>query len=183
MNKFLDSLSAGQKKAFYLLLVVIVAGLFYVLYVMPIDKRISDIDQKISLKQEEIQKDLAYLSSEADIIKESKELEKYVPKEQKSDDDVGKEIFSSLRRLSQQANVTIEKDSPRDTVRADSHIKYYADLTVSGELRDMVSFMHLLNSTGDLFKIVEFTLTPSRGEDNNVTTSMTVVKLVLKPNA
>ncbi|MBZ0165551.1 MAG: hypothetical protein K8I00_02005, partial [Candidatus Omnitrophica bacterium] len=98
-------------------------------------------------------------------------------------DDIGKEFFSSLRMLSQEANVSIEKDSPRDTVRESTYIKYYADLTVSGELRDMISFMHLLNSTEDLFKIVEFTMTPSRGEDNQVTTSMTVVKLVLKPNA
>lgn len=182
MSKFLDNMSGGQKRAFYVLVVLVVAGLFYLLYVGPVLNRIKDVDQKIAQKKEEIQQDLAYLDSEANIIKESELYEKYVPKEKKSDDDIGKELFSSLRMLSQQANVTIEKDSPRDTVRADSHIKYYADLTVSGELRDVVSFMHLLNSTGDLFKIVEFTMTPSREEDDVVTTSMTVVKLVLKPN-
>ncbi|MCA9403266.1 MAG: hypothetical protein KC897_05745 [Candidatus Omnitrophica bacterium] len=182
MSKFLDNMSGGQKKAFYVLVFVVVAGLFYLLYVGPVMKRIHDVEQKIAQKEEEIQEDLAYLSSEADIIKESKQYEQYVSKELKSDDDIGKEFFSSLRTLSQQANVTIEKDSPSDTVRADSYIKYYADLTVSGELRDVVSFMHLLNSTGDLFKIVEFTMTPSRDEDDVVTTSMTVVKLVLKPN-
>ncbi len=183
MNKFLEGLSSGQKKAFYVFLVAVVAGLFYLLYIGPVMKRIDDIDQKIALKSQDIQKDLEYLGREAAILKEAKSLDKYVPKDIKSDDDIGKEFFSSLRILSQQANVTIEKDSPRDTVRADAYIKYYADLTVTGELRDMVSFMHLLNSTEDLFKIVEFTLTPSRGEDNMVTTSMTVVKLVLKPNA
>ena len=49
----------------------------------------------------------------------------------------------------------------------------------SGSFADVVSFMHAINSSDDLLKIVKFNLTPKRGTVDEVNISMSVMKFII----
>ncbi|MGE0269551.1 MAG: hypothetical protein AB7S78_13965 [Candidatus Omnitrophota bacterium] len=183
MDKFLSKLSSGQKKVFYVFVVAVVGLLFYLLYVKPITKKIAEIENKIKLQETQVRNDLSYLANREQIIKERESYAQYIPKELGNKDDIESGIYKALEQLTSESNLNLEKSQLGETSIDETHFRYHANLSCSGELNDMISFMHLLNTSDDLFKITGFTMSPKRGAENEVTTSITVEKLVVKPDA
>ena len=183
MNKFLSKLSPGQKKGFYAFVIIVIGLLFHLLYVKPIMKRIAETENKIKLQETEIRNDLGYLAERDRIVKESQAYAQYIPKELKNKDDIESEIYKTLEKLTADANLNLEKSQLSDTSVDETHFKYHASLNCSGDLKETINFMYQLNSTDDLFKITGFTMSPKRGAENEVTTSIMIEKLVVKPDA
>ena len=46
----------------------------------------------------------------------------------------------------------------------------------------MISFMYLINSADELFKITRFNMVPKRGTEGEVTASMTIAKMIVNPD-
>jgi len=183
LNNFLTKLPSGQKKIFYGVVIAIIGLLFYFLYVKPITKKIAETDIKIQSQEKQIREDIGYLANKEQINNQIKNYSKYFPKVMSSKDDIESGIYKALEQLSSQSNLNLEKSQLGETVDEDSYVKYHASLVCSGKLSDTISFMHLLNSSDDLFKITGFTMSPKRGAENEVTTSITLEKLIVKPDA
>ena len=62
-------------------------------------------------------------------------------------------------------------------------MEYYVNLDCTGTLENMIKFMHLVNSTEDLLKVIKFNMSPQKGTSNEVNTSMTISKLIMYPFA
>ena len=62
-------------------------------------------------------------------------------------------------------------------------IKYQADIECLGKLADVVTFMHLFNSSEDLTKVTRFTFSSKKTDTDEIKVSMTVSKLVVGKNA
>lgn len=183
LQKYLSKMSPREKKIFYVALVFGSAFLFDRLFMSPALKRIKATEVEIKRQEERIRQDLEFLANRDQIEKEGTHFAKYIPKKIKEKDEINTELFRTIERLAAEANVNLIKSNPGDIKEESSHIQYFASIDCSGKLNDVIGFMHLLNSTGDLFKVVQFNMSPKRGVQDEITTSMTIVKLIVKPSA
>ncbi len=158
-------------------------ALFDRLFMNPALKKIKATEVEIKQQEERIRQDLAFLANREAIEKEAELFSKYIPETIPDNDQVNTELFRSIERLAQEANVDLIKSNPGEIKEQDSHVEYYANLDCSGDLKDIISFMHLLNTSEDLFKVVQFSMSPKRGVQDQISTSMRVVKMVVKPSA
>ena len=148
---------------------------------IPLDQ-LQEIQEEVVRQENSIKRDLRFLSYKDQILKEGKILDKYTVAKLPEEDVVNNKFFSTVEKLAKRSNVNLIKSNPAQAIDEKDFVQYYANLECAGDLKDMISFIHLLNSTDDLFKIVKFELIPKRGESDEVKAILTVVKLIMKPD-
>ena len=161
--------------------VVLVALLDRLLIGPGLDK-LKDLDQEINNQRTSISRDLRFLTYKTKIDKEIDAFRKFIPQKAMAEDDINTDFFSRVEKLANQTNVKLVKSNPGPGKKEKEYSEYYADVECAGSLKDVISFMHAVNSSDDLFKIVKFNMTPRKGSPSDVSTSMTVVKLVINPD-
>ena len=179
IQQFISKLSSGEKKFFYITVSIVLVALFDRLFFGPALNKIDTAKDAIKYQEKGIRSDLKILLYKDRIIKENEMFGKYFTDEISDDDVLNAEFLSVIEKLATQAKVNLVKSSPSQTKKEERFVKYYADLDCSGELEDMVTFMHLINSNEELLKIVKFKIIPKRGQDNNINVSMSVVKMII----
>lgn len=182
-QNFVDKLSGKERKFLYIALVVALLAVFDRLFMGPVLDKIGTLEKSIAEQQVSIKRDLRFLSYKDRIQKETKAFSKYFAGDVKDDDVVNADFLRTIEKLASQAHVTLIKSNPSQAKKEAKFSEYYASLDCSGELKDVVTFMHLVNSSDDLLKIVQFNMTPKRGTTSEVNVSMNILKLVITPDA
>jgi hypothetical protein len=179
IQKFLSSLNDKQKKLLAVTLVILVIALFDRLLIGPTMSRLSSIDEEIVKEEESIKKDMKFLSHKDRIIKQSQELAPYYTEKISTDEEMNAGFLRIIERLAEDATVNLIKVTPSPGVDEKDYLKYQADLECSGKLPDVIKFMHLMNTSRDLLKVVKFNLGAKKGEGDEVKATMTVSKIVI----
>ena len=161
------------------MLVIVLLALFDRLFLGRVLDRLSMIDQEIASQKSSIVRDLRILSYKDTVMKEGEIFKKYITKDVPDTDVVNADFLGLIEKLATQSKVNLVKSNPANTNKSDRFIEYFANLDCNGQLEDVISFMHQINATDGLLKIVKFNMSPKRGSDNEVNASMTVVKLVV----
>jgi len=182
IQKFVTKLSEKEKKIFYVTIIFVSFALLDRLFLGPVLDRLSVIETEIEAQENSIQRDLRFLAYEGKITQESKAFSKYFTDTIQDDDVVNAAFLSTVEKLATQSNVNLIKSNPSESKKEKKYIKYYANLDCVGDLENVITFMHLINSTEDLLRVVTLNMTPKRGEGDEVNASMTVVKLVVNPD-
>jgi len=179
MMGFLSKLSNSEKKILFIAVLFIVGALFDRFFLSPLIERIELIDVEIEQQQVNMETDKKILTHKNRINKESQELAKYYVKDIPEDGVINGEILSLVERLSDQMKVKLVKSTPTEIEKNDDFNKYFVDLECLGELKDIVSFIHAVNSTDQMLKVDQLKMNPTRGEDNQVKATLKVSKLLL----
>ena len=164
MNQgFISKLSETEKKFFYITILIVLVSLLDRLFLGPAIDQLQEIHEEVVRQENSIKRDLRFLSYKDQILEEGKVLDKYAVEKLPEEDVINNKFFSTVEKLANRSNVNLIKSNPAQAIDEKDFVQYYANLECAGDLKDMISFIHLLNSTNDLFKIVKFELTPKHG--------------------
>ncbi len=179
IQKFYAKLSEKEIGVFNIALFIVLLAFLDRLFFGPVLAKINSIDEEISNQKGSIDRDLRILSYKDKIIKDNESFGKYITKDLADDDVVNAAFLQTVEKLATQASVNLIKSTPTERKDSKNSIEYYANVDCTGQLKDVVSFMHAVNASEDLLKVATFSMTPKRGAANEVNASLTVVKVVV----
>ncbi len=179
INKFIAGLNDKQKKLFVAAVVVVIAAFFDRLLIGPTMSRLSSIEDDISKEQETIKQDLHYLQYKNRILRESHELSPYLTKKMLTDNEMIASFLNQIQTMATQMKINLAKINPSPGEQEADYWKYQADLECSGQLGDLISFMHTINSGKDLMKVDKFAFSGKKGDTDEVKATMTIEKIIV----
>ena len=178
IRKFFAQLSKRERVVAYVTIGAVLLAFLDRLFLGPVLGSLKDIDEQIARQKATIQAELKYLSRKDDIVRQNQVFEEYFTTDVKDDDVINRDFLNLLETLAVQSKVKLVKSQASDKKTSKEYAEYYANLDCVGTLKDIVTFMHLINTTKELCKVVKFNIVPKRGS-SDVNASMTVVKLVM----
>lgn len=179
MQNFISKLSDKEKLIFYIALPIVLLAAYDRLLVGPALSGLERLDEKIAQEEAVVRSNLKYLSYKGQIERELKAFDKFILSGPVDNKEINRNFLGVVESISGQTNVNITRSTVTETKEHEGYTEYYANVDCSGSLEDVISFMHAINSTDELLKIVRFRMTPRRGEDGQVTVSLMVSKLVV----
>jgi Tfp pilus assembly protein PilO len=179
IQNFIAGLNEGQKKLFVIAVVIVIAALFDRLLIAPTMSRLSSINEDIAKEETTIRQDMRFMRYKDRILRESKEIEPYLTQNVSTDEEMIAAFLRKIESLATQSNVNLIKINPAPGEQDAEYWKYQADLECSGNLADVVTFMHKVNSDKELMKVDKFTLNGKKSDTDDIKASMTVEKIVV----
>ncbi len=179
INKFIAGLNENQKKLLLITVVLVIAALFDRLLIAPTMSRLSSIEEDIAKEEATIKQDMRFLGYKDRIAQESNEIKPYLTKNMSTDEEMIAAFLRKLESLAGQTKVTLIKISPAPGEQDADYWKYQADLECSGNLGDVISFMHAVNSDTDLMKVDKFNFSGKKSDTDEIKATMTVEKVVV----
>ena len=183
LHNFISKLSEKEKKVFYIAVLIVTGAVLDRVFLGPVLDKLKGIDEKIKEQENSINRDNRFLSYKDKIVKESQVFDKFITQNVADDDVVNATFLSTIEKLATQSKVNLIKSTPSEAKKEKKYLQYYANLDCIGALSDVVSFMHVINSSDDLLNVVKFNMTPKRGTLDEVNVSMSIMKLIITPDA
>ena len=178
MQKFISKLSDNERRIFYIAVIFAFFAMFDRLLLGPFLGHLENVQVKIANEKIAIQHDLRFLGYKDRIEAESLVFSKFFSNEVKDRDVISAEFLRSMERLARDTNIDFSKSTLGDPVEYEYHLEYSMTLDCAGVLSDIITFMHKINTSDSLMKVVQFSISPKRGTENNVNISLKVIKLV-----
>ena len=179
INKFIAGLSDFQKKLLIVTIIIVVAAIFDRLLIDPTISHLSLIKQDIAKEEAIIKQDLRFLKYKDRIVKETKEIDPYLTKNIKSDNEMIASFLNKIQTLAGDSKVVLIKINPSPVEQDAEYWKYQLDLECSGKLSDVITFMHVINSDIDLMKVDKFNFSAKKSDTDEIKASMTLEKIVV----
>lgn len=179
INKFIAGLNDNQKKLLVLAIVIVTAALLDRLLIGPTMSHLSTIEEEITKEEASIKQDLRFLGYKDRIVKETQEIDPYLTKNTSTDEEMIAAFLKKIEGLASQTKVNLIKVNPASGEQDADYWKYQADLECSGQLADVVSFMHLVNSDTELMKVDKFNFSGKKSDTDEIKATMTIEKIVV----
>lgn len=179
IQKFISKLSSKEKILLYITVGIVFVALFERLFLGPVFANLNQIDEQIKEKRVDIIRNLRIVSYEDQILERYNAFEDYFVDEMKSDSDINAQFLRAIETLATNSNVKLVKSNASESEKKDKFSEYYANLDCTGRLRDIITFIHEINSSDSLLKVVKLDMTPKRGDTDEMTASMTISKMLI----
>jgi hypothetical protein len=179
ITKFISSLNENQKKLLVIAVVIVVAALFDRLLIAPTMSRLSSIEGDIAKEEASIKQDIRFLGYKDRIVQETREIDPYLTKNMSTDEEMIAGFLKKIESLASQTKVTLIKVNPAAGEQDAEYWKYQADLECSGNLADVISFMHLVNANSELMKVLKFNFSAKKSDTDEIKATMTIEKIVV----
>ena len=179
INKFIAGLNENQKKLLIIAVVIVIAALFDRLLIGPTMSRLSAIEEDITKEEATIKQDTRFLGYKERIAKESDEIAPFLTKNMSTDEEMVAAFLKKIESLASQTKVTLIKVNPSPGEQDAEYWKYQADLECSGNLGDVISFMHLINSDKELMKVDKYNFSAKKSDTDDIKATMTIEKIVV----
>ena len=88
-------------------------------------------------------------------------------------------FLNKIESLANRIKVNLIKINPAPGEQDAEYWKYQADLECSGQLADVISFMHAINSDTDLMKVDKFSFSGKKSDTDEIKATMTIEKIVV----
>ncbi|MBF0484430.1 MAG: hypothetical protein HQL25_06960 [Candidatus Omnitrophica bacterium] len=179
MLKLISKFSDGEKKIFYIAIIIVLVALFDRLFLGPVFGRLDKLSSDIEAQKEVIKSDLKYLAYQDRIVAENNKYTKYYVEDLKDDDVINADFLRAIEKIAGNSGVALSKSNPGIVKKSKYYVEYFAAVDCAGKLEDVVKFIHMINSDPSLMKVAKFSMVPKRGgTDNAVSASMDIVKMV-----
>lgn len=179
IQKFYSQLSPQEKKVFYGAVGVVVLALFDALFLRPVTSKLKTLDEDISQKHNGLKRDLRLLSYKSRILVENEMFKKYESKTQLSDEEIIAQFLKTIEMLAISSSINLVKLNPAESKAKAGYVHYFANLECKGKLKDVVKFMHSIDETENMLKVVKMSMTGTNDASGDVSAAMTVTKMVL----
>lgn len=176
---FFTKLSDKEKKIFYVAVAVVLMMILDRIFLGPVFSRMKFLDEQIRQQQNIIQRDLRLLSYKDRILKDNKELKKYYGSESRTVEEIIADFLKKLEMMASQSQVNLIKVSPSDSKQKKGYIEYYANLECEGFLENIVNFMHAIDTSEDLLKIIKVSMSLKRASGDEILVGMVVAKMII----
>jgi hypothetical protein len=179
ISGFISGLSDQGKKLLTIALIIVIVALFDRLLIAPTMSRLSAIDAETVKEEQAIKEDLHFLSYKDKILKQAQAVEPYFTDNPPSEDEIIGGFLKKIEMIATKANVVLARVTPVPAVQDVNGLKYTADLECSGKLADVVTFMHLINTSEELTKVVKFNLGSKKADSDDIKATMTIAKVLI----
>jgi len=179
ITKFISGRSENEKKLLIIAVVIVMAALFDILLIAPTMSRLSSIEEDITKEEATIKQDMRLLGYKDRIVQESSEIAPYLTGTMSSDEEMIAGFLKKIENLAAQSKVTLIKVNPAPGEQDADYWKYQADLECSGQLADVISFMHAVNSDTDLMKVDKFDFSGKKSDTDEIKATMTIERIVV----
>lgn len=179
ITKFISGLSDLGKVLLVVALISVIVALFVCLLIYPTMSRLSSIDAETAKEEETIKQDLHFLKYKDKILKEAKAVEPYFTNNIPPENEINTALLKKIEILASKSNVTLAKETTAAPVQETNDLKYSAEVECSGKLTDIVSFMHLINTSDELIKVVKFNLGSKKTDSDEIKATMTIAKMII----
>jgi hypothetical protein len=179
ITKFISGLSDLGKLLLVIAVITVIVALFVCLLIYPTMSRLSAIDVETAKEEDTIKQDLHFLKYKDKIVKEANAIEPYYIENIPPDNEINTALLKKIEMLATKANVTLVKETTLAPIQETNDLKYPAELECSGKLVDLITFMHLINSSDELIKVVKFNLGSKKTDSDEIKASITVAKMII----
>ncbi len=183
LQEWYSKLSEKEQKLFYAALAVVVVCLSDALLFRPTLSRIKELDDEILETKNGIERDRRFLSYRDKIRFEEQAFAVYQVEAEGSREEVIAAFLKTIETLASESGVDLAKLNPGEVKTYKGYLIYFANLECSGTMEAMVRFMHRIDTTENVLKVVRFDLSGKKASEDRVTASMRVAKLVLDEQA
>ena len=178
ISKFISGLSDLGKKLLIVALIFIIVALFDRLLVDPTMARLSMIDADTLKEEQNIKQNLRFLGFKDKILKEAKAADPYLTENPPTEDEIITAFIKKIEIVASKTNV-VTKTTPPTNQQDNNYLKYVAGVDCSGKLTDIVTFMHLINSSDDLMKVIKFNLSSKKTDSDEIKATLTIAKIII----
>ncbi len=179
ISEFVSKLSARDKKLLTIAIILLVAALFDRLFIAPTMSRLSALDVEIAKEEDSIKSNLHFLTYKNKILKESNAINGYFTEKVLTDDEIISAFLKKIEMIATKANVVLAKVTPTTGEIDKNYVRYSADVECSGKFTEVITFMHLINSSDELTKIVKYNLVSKKADSDEVKATMTILKVIV----
>ena len=181
IQEFYTKLSEKEKKIFYIAILFAVLALFDVLFIRPVMSKLNSLENEIDDTKNSIKRDMRFLSYREKISFEQKEFSKYQTDEMKTEEEIIAGFLKTVELIASEASINLVKLNPAEVEPKKGYIEYYANLECDGRLENLINFMHKIDMTQNLLKVVKLNLTGNKASADKVKVSMKISKLIIDP--
>ena len=179
IQKFITGLSSREKKILSVAFCILVLSIFDMLMIKPILFKLEAIKQERIKEEALINKDLRLLANKGRIEQENEAYNQYYLEQLPSEKEIISLFLKNLQALATRANITLNKIVPTETKEEKTHRTYFAELETFGDLSDVITFIHLVETSPELLKVVKFNLGIKKADSDEVKSTMTISKMVI----
>jgi len=179
INDFYSKLSDQEKKIFYVAAAFVVLMMVDRAFLGPMLSKMKSLDGEIAQQKNIIQRDLRFLSYKDRILEENESLKVYYGNDTKTVEEIIAVFLRNLESMATESKINLIKVAPTDSKQKKGYVEYYASLECEGFLENLVSFMHAIDTSNDLLKIIKTDMTLKRASGEEVLCNMVVAKIII----
>jgi len=177
LNDFYSKLNAQEKKMFYVALTIVLLMVVDRLFLGPSFSKMKSYDDEIDQQKRNIQQDLRFLTYKNRILEDDQALSPYYVNEYTTEEQVLASFLKKLEMIATESKIVLIKVTPSETKERKGYKEYYANLECEGLLENVSAFMHAVDTSQDLLKIVKVNFTLKRASGDEVLAAMVVSKM------
>ncbi|MCC6758243.1 MAG: type 4a pilus biogenesis protein PilO, partial [Candidatus Omnitrophica bacterium] len=137
----------------------------------------------IAQTKSDIKRDVRFLSYQKKIEKENELYRVYQTDEKKSDEEIIAAFLKTIENLGREAEVVVGKLNPGESVPKKGYVQYFANVECNGKLENIIKFVHKIDTTNNLLKVVKMNVIGKKTSADEVTVTMKISKLIIDAKA
>lgn len=161
---FLAKLSKKEKIGLVAAGIIMVAVLIDKLIINPVGIKFKRLGQQIALNEKKLSLDLHNILNKDLIEDKYKKYKDFVKKNSVSDEESISNMLAEIESLARTAGVTLVDIKPQAAKQVDFYKEYAVEVTIDGQMEQIVAFLHKLNSSVQLFRAAKLRLGPKQKE-------------------
>ena len=179
IQQFFAKLSEKEKKILFVTIFVVLLAFLDRAFFGPAISNLKSLQEDIRDKEDSMKQDLHLIAYKNRILKEKEVLHRYYAKKTLSPGEIKELFLNKIEMLATKSNVMLIKVTPSDGEQKKGFVEYSANLECSGKLKDLVGFMHAIDSSEELLRIIKFNMSVKKASSDEISSTMTVSKLII----
>jgi len=171
--------SNRERILFYVTIGALVFMMADLLVLGPVLSQISILDGEIKAKSQAIQRDMRIYSFRESIFKEYHHYESYLDSGDRTQEEIIAKLLRKLETLAAANTITITNVMPGELEDKPIYKIYKTSLNFEGTLKDVVTFMNLLEESDNLFQIGRYQLEPKSKTGTQMKCNMDVSRILI----
>lgn len=179
IQQFISKLSQKEKKILVLAVVIFLLAILDRIFFGPALANLKSLEDEIRYKESSLKRDLRFLSYRDQILKEKDTLKRFYTKKQLTPGEIKEAFLNKIESLANQADLSSIRVSPTEGESKKGYTEYSASFECVGKLKDVLRFVHEVDSSNDLMKVVQFNIGGKKSSAEEVNASMTISTIIV----
>jgi Tfp pilus assembly protein PilO len=174
---FFSKLSKKEKAGVIAACVIIAAVFVDRAVIHPMGAKLRRIGQEIAFSEKKLNHDLRNIHNKELIESEYAKYKNSIRKGAASDEENVSNMLAEIEGLARTAGVNLVDIKPQASKQIDFYKEYAAEVTIEGQMEQIITFLHKLNSSAQLLRAVKLRLGMKQKESSFVRASMLVTHI------
>lgn len=179
LNDFYSKLNDQEKKIFYVALVIVLVMVLDRMFLGPSLSKMKTYDEEIRQQRVNIQRDLRFVTYKNQILEEDAAFSSYYKNTYRTEEQIIASFLKKVEMIATEANINLIKITPAESKERKGFTEYYANLECEGLLENIASFMHMIDTSDDLLKIIKTSFSLKRASGDEVVVNMQIAKMLM----